>query len=792
MAEYQMQPGGPWAEDLSEAERALIVAVSRGETADLKRQTVRASVLRDLILEARPGWTVPHAGVRLQRAIVDGELDLEGCTISKPLLLWHSRLQGGGERGVLILRDAKLKRLGIHSCTVEGNIIADRVQVESGVFIGGGIVRGLVQIRGADVSGALALEGTEIGDGKAGLRAAGLRLSGPLILRNAKIKGEVAFPRAEIGAGIYGEDMKIESPGLGVNAESARISGDVLLDRAAITGAVCFNYAQIGGRVSAESISVAAMPEAIQASGLNVAQGLSLKSAKLAGGLRLDGANIGKMFMAEGIEIEGGRNAIGADVIRIGGNWDLARAKLVGQLSCPGADINGQLRLTEARLYGADLAIRGDGARIRGGCFLSRAVVFGLVRFPAAEFGNNFRLRGASLKVDQGAALLASGSSFNRDVELNQGLQTIGAIILDQAKIRGILDLRGSSLKSAALARDGVPPPQPDAHDHTKNTDEIALSLVDADIDRLEMPDRTEHRPRGIVDLSRAHVGAFLDFAASWPPVSAARGKGRDGRDIDHLMLDGFSYEHLSNPAGLGVDTGMHSHRDDKVAARRVAWLEGQHADDVRGHFKPQAWVQLASRLAAQGYHDDARDIAIARMRRERRSATTTTARRWQGRILDLFALYGFNPWRTVLWMVTFIVLFAGVWAWAAGNCEQRNCLDESVFVVSNRDAYTPATFNRSYPEFNALAYSFDVFVPFVSVGYEDHWRPNLNWAPFAEIALPEGVAGLLQGSAGAGPNLTLTYGGLLYVLSIVEMVLGLVLTSLAVTGFTGLLRGED
>jgi hypothetical protein len=31
-----------------------------------------------------------------------------------------------------------------------------------------------------------------------------------------------------------------------------------------------------------------------------------------------------------------------------------------------------------------------------------------------------------------------------------------------------------------------------------------------------------------------------------------------------------------------------------------------------------------------------------------------------------------------------------------------------------------------------------------------------------------------------------------LYVLGVVEMVLGLVLTSLAVTGFTGLLRGEE
>ena len=119
------------------------------------------------------------------------------------------------------------------------------------------------------------------------------------------------------------------------------------------------------------------------------------------------------------------------------------------------------------------------------------------------------------------------------------------------------------------------------------------------------------------------------------------------------------------------------------------------------------------------------------------------------------------------------------------------------MFVVSNRDAYTQEAFARSYPEFNALAYSLDVFVPFVSFGYEDHWRPNIRWRPLAEVAVPN-VAGLVERAMGGGgggavqwASLTVTIGGALYVLGVVEMLLGLVLTSLAVTGFTGLLRGD-
>mgnify|MGYP000471638900 CR=1 FL=1 len=317
-------------DDLSEAESMLLRLVAAGGVAEMKRQQVRASVLRDLILETRPGWTVPHAGIRLSRVIVDGCLDLEGCTIAKPVLIWHSRFQGGGDRGAILMRDARLKRLGIHSSTVEGAIVADRAQVESGIFLGGGLVRGALQIRGADVTGALAIEGTELGDGKTAILAAGLKLSGPLILRRAKIAGEVALPRAVLEAGIYGEDAVFSHDGVALSLESARIAGDVLLDRASISGVLKMSNARIGGRIAGDGLSVTATPDAVLAGGLNVGQGITLTAARITGAMWLDGAEIGKMFRAEGLEVQGGETAIGADVIRIGGNWDLARARLVG------------------------------------------------------------------------------------------------------------------------------------------------------------------------------------------------------------------------------------------------------------------------------------------------------------------------------------------------------------------------------------------------------------------------------------------------------------------------------
>jgi hypothetical protein len=56
---------------------------------------------------------------------------------------------------------------------------------------------------------------------------------------------------------------------------------------------------------------------------------------------------------------------------------------------------------------------------------------------------------------------------------------------------------------------------------------------------------------------------------------------------------------------------------------------------------------------------------------------------------------------------------------------------------------------------------------------------------PLAELPLP--------GAEWHGQQqLTVTVGGFLYLLYVTEMLVGLILASLAVTGFAGILRGED
>lgn len=784
------QPMTLFSPDMSEPERQLVLAVMRGEIADLRRQSIRGEILRDLILERRPGWLLPQAGIRIERAIVTGGIDLEGALVETPLMLWHSRIEAAGGPAVNI-RDARLRRLGLHHSTVQGDILADRVQVFGGLFIGGGLVSGGLQIRGGDVHGALVVEGTKLGNGTTALLAAGLKVSGPLIIRRAVLEGSVAMPRANLGAGVYGEECVVRG-GSSVDMESLKTDGDLLLERTGLHAGLVLSGATIGGRLAAGGMKCGS--EGLAASGATITRNVELAGAVLAGPLKLSGAQIGGELTARGIEVHGGETAVAADVVRVGGNVDFGQAKLVGQLSAAGAEIAGQLRLTGARLFGAGIAMRGDGLRVRGGLFLTRAVVVGLVRLPAAEIGNQLRLSGASLKVEEGVALMAPGARVMRDMEIDGGFRSIGGLLLDQIRVGGALVLTDSHIGSVAImmqAHRAASPVSLRARETT--ADRLALGLVDASVERLVMPDRAECRPRGIVDLSRARAGAYEDFAAAWPPRCSERTIGEAGEDLDHIVLDGFAYEHLTNPSGRPqtASDGNHDHRDDRVAERRIAWLEGQPMADVAQHLKPQAWVYLASRLAAQGYGEDARAVSIARRRRERRSHAATWAQRWQGALLDALALYGYNPWRTVMWMIVTILVFAAIFASASVRCERPGCFDETVFVVTNRDAYTPQRFENAYPAFNPLAYSLDVFVPFVSLGYEDHWRPNLGFHPISLWQLRQGTTSIGQDSQPRRLP-TLTWGGLLYVATVVESILGLVLTSLAVTGFTGMLRVEE
>ncbi|MGF1650662.1 MAG: hypothetical protein ACFCUN_09430 [Hyphomicrobiaceae bacterium] len=790
---------------LSEPERGMVEAIVAGDAADLRGDTVRAGVVRDLLVGAGLATGGAQSAVRLTNGTILGALDLEGAQSERCLLLTNVRVLGQGAQGALILRDARLGRVALSGCDLDSALIADRAALDAGLFIGGGRIGGVVQLRGARISGALAIEGATIGDETSAVLGNGLDVSGPFVLRRSTARGTVHLSRARLRAGLHAEALTVTGTGAedagALVLEGSVVDGDAILTDATIAGALNCEHATISGRLSAAKLVVRS--SGIRAEGLRVGQSVVFDQARVAGSIVLDGCAIAQQLSCEDLDIDGGDIALTARVARIGADAMLSRMRAIGELRLPGAAIRGDLRLSDCRVFGSELAIRAEGAAIEGGWYMERATLIGLVQCQGCRIGNQFCLGGATIKAERGAALIATGSRIARDLQLDQSFNTIGAVVLDHAQVNGRLDLSESRLKSAAIARGtteratgrpatavAVIDGREDAGSAELAYDDVALSLVGAEIGHLRMPRRNEQRPRGIVDLSRAMIESYEDWAATWPQ-RGARAVTLDGRDIDHLRLDGLTYSNLVNPSGLAV--GPHSLDDDRIGRVRIAWLEGQCDIDLTEHFKPQPWVHLAERLMAAGHEAAARDIKIVERRRARRAHGMSRVDVWHSRALDWLALYGFNPWRPVAWIAAVVLAFAAIWSFAAGFCAEPGCFDETLLVMTARDGYSEVGLGRGYPAFHALAYSLDVFLPVLDLGYASHWRFNLDYGPLMSIPVPSG-SGLVELFLGGEPralvvSLDVTLGSVFYALTVVERVVGAALTSLAVISFTGLLK---
>ena len=95
-----------------------------------------------------------------------------------------------------------------------------------------------------------------------------------------------------------------------------------------------------------------------------------------------------------------------------------------------------------------------------------------------------------------------------------------------------------------------------------------------------------------------ARVGAYVDWAATWPEAVFGSPRRQRGNDApDHLILAGFEYEHLEHPAGVSVSHDGARTGCERADQRRISWLLGQAAVDTKGRVKPYAWVYLSKQF---------------------------------------------------------------------------------------------------------------------------------------------------------------------------------------------------
>jgi len=398
-----------------------------------------------------------------------------------------------------------------------------------------------------------------------------------------------------------------------------------------------------------------------------------------------------------------------ADGLLVEGSLLLRKGFKVDALRLVGAEIKGNIEIKEAHLGNGDgLAMLADGLVTKGNIFLNNCNINGEVRLVGAQIGGSFECIRTQLqnKNPKLHALLAESVTTNGSLFLNDS-NAQGEVRLAWAYIGGSLECEGTQLE---------------------NPDGYALNAQGMQVKGALVWRNVKYKGNnGLVNFSYAQVEQLDDDERSWPTHG-------------NLILDGFVYSAFSGKA-------------PQSASKRQKWLS------IQRDFRPQPYEHLVRVLRHLGRDRDAREIAIAKQDALRKNKETgRIASLWLG-FLKLTLSYGYKPWKSLVYIVIFLVLGTLVFE----DAQNRKIMVPSKVQVANNDLSKYISCEISYPCLQPIIYSIDAFLPIVDLHQEDYWLPDAS--------KPNGWI----------------YRGYLWL----HIFFGWILTTVAVTGLTGLIKKD-
>ncbi|MGZ3118854.1 membrane-associated oxidoreductase [Streptomyces sp. H62] len=258
-------------------------------------RTVRAGVLRALLLDG-PRQEGEVAALSLAGARVTGSLELQYATVEHPVRLRHCHFEETPR-----LYAARLREVNLSESALPG-LIAHAVRVEGVLRLTRARFSGMVRLGGAEVTGSLYLESTDLHapdtEGPV-LQLNQAVLGADLWAPGLRARGEVRLTGARVAGTVNLADAVLDRPdGTALHAETLAAEADVLLRQAEVRGRLEFRGARIPGRLD---LSMARLSHpggtALRASSTVIGELWLRQCPKVEGTLNLRRAQVDVLFV---------------------------------------------------------------------------------------------------------------------------------------------------------------------------------------------------------------------------------------------------------------------------------------------------------------------------------------------------------------------------------------------------------------------------------------------------------------------------------------------------------------
>ncbi|MET9960124.1 membrane-associated oxidoreductase [Streptomyces sp. NPDC006326] len=252
--------------DLTPAERRVWDAFPRGDAVDFRHEpgdssvdgagwgperTVRAEVLRALLLGAGPAEEGQVAGIKVKGARIVGKLDLRYAVVDHPVRLrdcWFERKP--------LLYGAQLKALVLGYSTLPG-LTAATLRVDVVLRLSCCRITGPVRLQGARISGGLFLQGAVIGPpsgeeaGEAALQLNHAEIGTDIIANDLTVHGQLRLNGATVGGQVQLDRARLLNPGgIALHAETLGVGTDLRAHRLHARGMVNLTGSRIPGQAN--------------------------------------------------------------------------------------------------------------------------------------------------------------------------------------------------------------------------------------------------------------------------------------------------------------------------------------------------------------------------------------------------------------------------------------------------------------------------------------------------------------------------------------------------------------